>query len=133
MLPEVRVVISSDGKRGHEVQSRVLARILGDSEPLFMRLRNPEGGWGETLLRVAFAIRGQWRIPKHAAGERVRELLRPASPAAFRDFSREIGKHREDYRIFTVSAGTPPATGNLLLAHLLDAEPVCVMTPSMAP
>jgi mitochondrial fission protein ELM1 len=131
--PTVRVVISTDGKRGHENQSRVLARMLGDTEPLVMRLRNPEGGWGETLLRVAFAIRGTWPVPVRSAGERVRELMRPESPSAFRDFSNEIGKHRGDYRIFTVSTGTPPATGNLLLSKLLSAEPLCVMTPSVLP
>ncbi|MDQ3022966.1 MAG: mitochondrial fission ELM1 family protein [bacterium] len=133
MQPEVRVVIASDGKRGHENQSRVLARMLGDTEPLVMHLRNPEGGWGETLLRAAFALRGKWRMPKRSAGERVRELMRPESPAAFRDFSAEIGRNRDAYRIFTVSTGTPPATGNLLLSCLLDAEALCVMTPSMLP
>src|SRR5688572_2210523 len=133
MPPEVKVVISSDGKRGHENQSRVLARMLGDTEPLVMRLRNPEGGWGETLLRAAFAVRGRWRMPKRSAGERVRELMRPESPAAFRDFSTDIGKHRDAYHIFTVSTGTPPATGNLLLSCLLDAEALCVMTPSLLP
>jgi mitochondrial fission protein ELM1 len=130
---KVRVVIATDGKRGHENQSRVLARMLGDSEPLIMRLRNPEGGWGETLLRAAFALRGEWRMPVRSAGERVRELLRPKDTAEFRDFSQAVGKQRADYRIFTVSTGTPPATGSLLLSKLFAAEPLCVMTPSLLP
>lgn len=133
VCPTVKVVIATDRKRGHENQSRVLARMLGDSEPLIMRLRNPEGGWGETLLRAAFAVRGNWRMPVRSAGERVRELLRPADTSAFREFSRAVGKQRDEYRIFTVSTGTPPATGNLLLAKLFAAEALCVMTPSLLP
>jgi mitochondrial fission protein ELM1 len=132
-MSSVRVVICTDGKRGHENQSRVLARMLGDTEPLVMRLRNPEGGWGETLLRAAFTLRGNWRMPVRSAGERVRELMRPRDTAEFREFSQQVGRHRADFRIFTVSTGTPPATGSLLLSKLFAAEPLCVMTPSLLP
>jgi mitochondrial fission protein ELM1 len=131
--PTIRVVIASDGKRGHENQSRVLARMLGDTEPLLMRLRNPEGGVAEKLLRARFALLGPKSLSQQSAAALVRTHLMPESPEEFRDFATDVGKHRGEYRVFTVSTGTPPATMNLLLARLLGAEPLCVMTPSMLP
>jgi mitochondrial fission protein ELM1 len=133
VCPTVRVVIASDGKRGHENQSRVLARMLGDTEPLIMHLRNPEGGLAERLLRARFALLGPPSLSQRETAALVRTHLKPESPDEFRDFATDIGKHRANYRVFTVSTGTPPATMNLLLARLLDAEPLCVMTPSMLP
>jgi mitochondrial fission protein ELM1 len=131
--PSVRVVIASDSKRGHENQSRVLARMLGDTEPLIMRLRNPEGGIAERILRARFALPGPQSLSQSEAAALVRLHLKPESPDEFRNFAAEVGKHRAGYRVFTVSTGTPPGTMNLLLARLLGAEPLCVMTPSMLP
>jgi len=111
----------------------VLARMLGDTEPLLMRLRNPEGGLAERLLRARFALLGPRSLSQSEAAALVRQQLKPESPEDFRDFATDVGKHRADYRVFTVSTGTPPATMNLLLARLLGAEPLCVMTPSMLP
>lgn len=125
-----RVIIVSDAKRGHENQSRVLARILGDSEPLLMLLRNPEGGLAEHVLRARFALFGRRAMSRLEAAAAVPRLLRPDAAAAFRELAGEI---KGSARVFTVSTGTPPATLNLLLARLLDVPAVCVMTPSLLP
>ena len=55
-----RCVIISDTKRGHENQSRVLARMLGDSDPLVMNLRPRirNGGLAELSLRIRMALLG---------------------------------------------------------------------------
>lgn len=132
-MTSVRVLIASDGKRGHENQSRVLARMLGDTEPLIMRLRNPEGGLAEKMLRARFALLGPKSLSQTEAAALVKQHLKPESPDDFRNFAIEVGKHRDAYRVFAVSTGTPPATMNLLLARLLGAEPLCVMTPSLLP
>jgi mitochondrial fission protein ELM1 len=138
----VRVVIASDGKRGHLNQSLVIARMLGDEQPLVMQLRNPAGGLAERLLRARFALPGCGAIRRGAAARIVRRMLKPESPDSFRQFAHDVhdsgrGKagadNRGGLRIFTVSTGTPPATLNLVLARLLDAEAVVNMTPSLLP
>lgn len=159
----VRAVIVSDGKRGHENQSRVVARMLGDSAPLLMLLRDSvrEGGLVELLLRMRFALFGRRAISQRRASELVKALLRPEHPDEFRAFAQEYASssagvpahdthgdhrgspHREEAttearstgkpRLFVVSTGTPPATLNLLLARLLGAQSVVNMTPSLLP
>src|SRR5438552_413274 len=115
MQPErqVRVVIATDGKPGHQNQSRVLARMLGDTEPLLLRLRQPEGSFVERYLRTRFFLFGTNWLSQRTAARLVPKLLRPEDPAAFRRFAHEVGKHRADYRVFTVSSGTPAGTLNL--------------------
>ncbi len=92
----VRVIIVSDGKRGHENQSRVIARMLGVEEPLLMHLRPQykEGGWAELLLRLRLRTRGPQSLGRKAAGELVRTMLKPESPERFRELVEEIAASR---------------------------------------
>ena len=75
---------------------------------------------------AARGVRDPWRM---ADAQEQRGVSASASccariPGSLPRFFNGDGRSREDYRIFTVSTGTPPATGNLLLARLLDAEPL---------
>lgn len=131
-----RCVIVSDGKRGHENQSRVLARMLGDTEPLTMLLKPGirEGGAAELVLRLRLAWGGRAALGSGQAQQLVRRYLRPALAEEFRAFAEEI-KEQGGGRpaLFTVSSGTPPATFNLVLARMLGALSVVNMTPSLLP
>ncbi|MCC7477606.1 mitochondrial fission ELM1 family protein [bacterium] len=151
----VRAIIVSDGKRGHENQSRVIARMLGVEEPLLMYLRPQykDGGWTELLLRLRLRLSGPRSISRRAAGELVRTMLKPETPEAFRELAEEIAasagagidlpiagqKARQDaplqapLLLFSISTGTPPATLNLVLARLLGARSIVSMTPSLLP
>jgi mitochondrial fission protein ELM1 len=135
-LHSVRVVIATDGKRGHENQSRVVARMLGDVHPLLMELRPfiRDGGFAEAVLRLRFALFGRESLSRPAAAGLVRSMLKPESADEFREFAAQAGPAGPGHpRIFTVSTGTPPATMNLLLARLLGAQAVVNMTPSLLP
>jgi mitochondrial fission protein ELM1 len=136
----VRVVIPTDGKAGHINQSRVVARMLGDTNPLLMQLRPSvrNGGGMEFLLRMRFRFGGRYAVSQAQASELTRSLLRPEQADEFRDFAREVGRAGghggpPSLRIFTVSSGTPSGTMNLLLARLLGAQAVVNMTPSLLP
>ena len=131
----VRAVIVSDGKRGHENQSRVVARMLGDDAPLLMLLRDNvrEGGALELFWRMRFRLAGPGSIPQAAAAKAVQQLLKPEEPAAFREFAKEAADYTGAGNLFTISTGTPPATCNLILARLLGARPLVCMTPSLLP
>jgi len=130
-----RCVIVSDGKRGHENQSRVLARMLGDESPLLMLLRQRyrEGGLSEALLRLSLALRGPGTLSKRRAARLVARWLEPETKYGFRDFANEVATAQGGLRLFTVSTGTPPATLSLVLARMLGAESVVNMTPSLLP
>lgn len=124
-----RVFIASDGKRGHENQSRVVARMLGDSEPLLLHLRP---GVVELPLRLRLALLGRELDQDQAAGL-VQRMLQPESPVLFKEFAREFTTQHGQMELFTVSTGTPPATLNLVLRSMLRARAVVNMTPSLLP
>lgn len=92
----LRAIIITDGKRGHENQSRVIARMLGISEPLRMLLRPQfkEGGWTELMLRLRLRLRGPQSFSRAAAGDLVRTMLKPEQPEAFRELVDEIAAAR---------------------------------------
>jgi mitochondrial fission protein ELM1 len=126
----VRVVIASDGKRGHENQSRVVARILGDAEPLVLHLRP---GADSLLLRLRFALFGTRSMSTLRAADTVRRCLQPEQPAAFRAFAHDYRQAQGKLRLFTVSTGTLAAPYNLTLSRMLSATAVVNMTPSLLP
>jgi mitochondrial fission protein ELM1 len=126
----VRVVIASDAKRGHENQSRVLARLLGDTEPLVLHLR-PHND--ELSLRLRFALFGREALSQLRAADIVRSCLQPERPEVFRAFAHDYRQAQGRLRLFCVSTGTPPATFNLVLARMLHAQSVVNMTPSLLP
>jgi uncharacterized protein len=126
----IRVVIVSDGKRGHENQSRVLARMLGDSEPLMMLLRKGQAEWP---LRLRFALAGDSWLSQEAAAILVKRMLLPENAEQFRAFAEQAKAERGQLRYFTVSTGTPPATLNLVLKRMLGAQTIVNMTPSLLP
>ena len=130
-----RTVIVSDGKRGHENQSRVIARMLGDENPIIMYLRDRvrDGGPAELLLRLRLAWFGPQSVRRNQAVELVKKLLKPESAEELRNLAHEIRQQAGDLRIFTVSTGTPPATLNLVMARMLMARAVVNMTPSLLP
>lgn len=128
---DTRVVIISDGKRGHENQSRVVARILDDANPLVMLLR--DGGITEAMLRLRLRGKGAAAIPQAKAARLVKRYLQPEQPGNFREFAAGAEEHRARGRLFTVSTGTPPATFNLVMAALLRCPPIVNMTPSLLP
>lgn len=130
-----RCVIVSDGKRGHENQSRTAARMLGDQSPLLMLLRERfrEGGFNEVLLRLSLALRGPGALTKRRAARLVARWLKPETKYGFRDFANEVAASQGGLRLFAVSTGTPPATLSLVLARMLGAQSVVNMTPSLLP
>jgi hypothetical protein len=131
----VRVVITSDGKRGHENQSRVVARMLGDHAPLVLLLRERvrNGGAEELAWRLRLRLAGPAALAQPSAAQAVQRLLQPEDPAAFREFAKQAAGYASAGRLFTISTGTPPATCNLILARLLGAKPLACMTPSLLP
>jgi mitochondrial fission protein ELM1 len=131
----IRAVIVSDGKRGHENQSRVLARMLSGTEPLLLLLRPQvrDGGAQETLLRLRLRLGGPGALSKQACASLVQRLLLPEDKTAFRDFAAEAAELSRAGMLFTISTGTPPATLNLVLARLLGARALVNMTPSLLP
>ena len=131
-----RVVICSDGKRGHENQSRVLARMLGDEEPLLMLLRESviDGGVNEAFLRLRLRLGGgRDALTQEAASALVASFLRPEDNNAFRDFAHAYHAAQQEMRLFVVSSGTPPATFNLILSRMMYAESIVSMRPSLLP
>jgi mitochondrial fission protein ELM1 len=126
----VRVVIASDDKRGHENQSRVVARILGDTEPLVLHLRP---GAADLALRLQFMLFGTHSMSTLRAADIVRRSLQPEQPAGFRAFAHEYRQAQGKLRLFTVSTGTRAAAYNLVLSRMLSAIPVVNMTPSLLP
>jgi mitochondrial fission protein ELM1 len=128
-----RVVIAADGRRGHQSQSQVLARMLGDDNPVVMRIRAADEATSlpELLLRLRFAA--GYKPGRSAAGELVKRLLRPEDGGDFRDLAHDVKGEGDRLRILTVSAGTSAATMNLLLQALLGSDAVCAMTPSLLP
>ncbi len=76
----VRVVIASDAKRGHENQSRVVARMLGDREPLVLHLRPRIE---ELPLRLRLALFGPRRAQQPCARRSLcGACLQPEHPEA---------------------------------------------------
>ncbi|MCH7472757.1 mitochondrial fission ELM1 family protein [bacterium] len=128
-MPE-RVLIASDQKRGHENQSRVLSRMLGDSDPLVMHLRQGAAG---LLLRARMALGGRSALSQAQAADAVKRFLTPEKPGAFRHLAQEVKDAGGGLRLFCVSSGTAAATMNLALARLLGARSVVNMTPSLLP
>ncbi len=130
-----RCVIISDGKRGHENQSRVVARMLGDNAPLMMRLRPQvcEGGWNETLLRLRFRFMGTANLDQSSAAGLIKRYLQPEVPGAFRQLAQAVKEQSGALQLVTISTGTPPATFNLAMSRLLKASSICIMTPSLLP
>jgi mitochondrial fission protein ELM1 len=131
-----RVVIVSDGKRGHENQSRVLARILSDDEPLLMLLREGvrNGGVNEALLRLRLRIGGgRSALSQQEASRMFAAFLRPENSDAFRAFAEEFKERAAQPQIFVVSTGTPPATFNLVATRMLAATSIVSMRPSLLP
>jgi len=130
----VRAVLVTDGKRGHENQGRVAATMVGDGTPLVMKLRDSvkEGGPAEWFLRMRLRLAGQRRLSSEAAARIVRRYLVPEDNQAFRDFAEDVHKG-EIERVVVASAGTPPATFNLVVSAMLRATSVVVMTPSLLP
>lgn len=126
----IRVVIISDQKRGHENQSRVVARMLGDDEPLLMLLRH---GANELPLRLLLSALGPNVLRRAAAAAMVRKLLQPEDVQAFRSLATDVRDLQGRLRLFCVSTGTPPATLCLVTARLLDCPAVVNMTPSLLP
>ena len=132
---ESRVVVISDGKRGHENQSRVIAMMLGDDNPLVMLLRPnvKEGGWQELLLRLKLRFGGRTRFSVGQAATLVKTYLQPQDNQAFRDFSVVLKPGPNRPQMYTVSSGTPPATFNLVMAAMLGCKAIVNMRPSMLP
>lgn len=132
---EARVVVISDGKRGHENQSRVIARMLGDENPLVMLLRPSvkDGGWQELLLRLKLRMGGRKRFSMAQAASLVKTYLQPEDNQAFRDFSVMLRPGSDRPQMFTVSSGTPPATFNLIMAAMLGCKAIVNMRPSLLP
>lgn len=130
-----RCVIISDGKRGHENQSRVVARMLGDSAPLVMHLRPQvrEGGWNETLLRLRFRFMCTASLDQQNAAGLVKRYLQPEAAGDLRRLAQAVKEQGSALQLVTISAGTPPATFNLVMARLLKAKSICIMTPSLLP
>jgi mitochondrial fission protein ELM1 len=126
----LRVVIASDAKRGHENQSRVIARILGDNEPLVLYLRPRIA---ELPLRLRLRLLGRDGISQLRAAEIVRRSLQPERPEVFRAFAHDYRQAQGKLRLFCVSTGTAPATYNLVLARMLQAASIVNMTPSLLP
>lgn len=126
----VKVVIASDAKRGHENQSRVVARLLGDPEPLVLHLRPRIE---ELPLRLRLALLGRTSLSQLRAADIVRRSLQPERPELFRAFAHDYRQAQGRLRLFSVSTGTPPATYNLVLARMLGAQAVVNMTPSLLP
>jgi len=131
----VRCAIVTDLKRGHENQSRVLARMLGDTAPLTMQLRKNvrEGGPAELQVRLRLALFGPGSISRRQANRLVERYLEPASKWDFRDFAMEVAAAQGSLKLYTISTGTPPATFNLVLTRLLKATSIANMTPSLIP
>ncbi|HES58750.1 MAG TPA: hypothetical protein ENO21_04905, partial [Firmicutes bacterium] len=130
----VRAVIVTDGKRGHENQSRVVARMAGDQAPLVMQLRDSvkDGGIGEWMLRTRMRMGGGRSLGLQPAARMVRKYLAPEDTRAFRDFAAEVQREQHE-RTVVISTGTPPATFNLVVAGMLKATSIVVMTPSLLP
>ncbi len=130
-----KVVILSDGKRGHENQSRVIAKMLGDENPLVMLLRPNvrNGGWQEWLLRLKMRSGGRQSLSTGQAAKLVKAYLQPEDKLAFRDFAIANKQNSDSMQVFTVSSGTPPATLNLVMAAMLDCKAIVNMRPSMLP
>jgi mitochondrial fission protein ELM1 len=124
------VVIASDGKRGHENQSRVLARMLGVEQPVVLCLRPCAE---ELPLRLRLALIGRRGLSQLRAADIVRRNLQPESPEAFRELARAFRAAQGLLRFFTVSTGTAPAAFNLVLARMLGAAAIVNMTPSLLP
>jgi len=125
-----RCVIISDGKRGHENQSRTTARMLGDRDPLLMLLRPRAIEWP---WRIRLAYFGTDWLKRKQATRIVARLLKPESNEEFRQFAEEVRDARGTLRLFTISTGTSPAALNLVCARMLGAAPVVNMTPSLLP
>jgi mitochondrial fission protein ELM1 len=66
------------------------------------------------------------------AARMVRKYLAPEDTRAFRDFATEVQREQHE-RTVVVSTGTPPATFNLVVAGMLKATSIVVMTPSLLP
>lgn len=130
----VRGVLVTDGKRGHENQGRVAATMVGDGTPLVMKMRDSvkEGGPAEWMLRMRLRYAGQRRMSSEAASQIVRKYLEPADAREFREFAKDVSEGRIE-RVVVGSAGTPPATFNLVVSAMLRATSVVVMTPSLLP
>ena len=126
----VKVVIASDGKKGHLNQSLVVARMLGDLKPMVVTLRKE---FNELPLRLRFASVGRAAITKAAARSLVERRMFEELPIGLTSLGNGRLPQDRDLRIFTVSTGTAAATANLVLARLLNAEPVVCMTPSLLP
>lgn len=126
----VRAVVVSDSKRGHENQSRVLALMLGDTDPVVLRIR---AFGGEPALRLWLAVRGRRGLSQAAAARCVQRCLAPEDNIAFRSLAQEYRESRGSLRLIAVSSGTPAATFNLVAARLFNAPAVVNMTPSLLP
>ena len=126
----VRAVVVSDGKRGHENQSRVLARMLGDAEPVVLRIRS---FGGEPALRLWLAVNGRRGLSQAVAARVVQRCLAPEDTAVFRSLAHEYRESRGSMRLITVSSGTAAASFNLVASRLFNAPAVVNMTPSLLP
>ncbi|MCB1216090.1 mitochondrial fission ELM1 family protein [bacterium] len=126
----VRVVIASDGKKGHLNQSLVAARMLGDENPMVVTLRKD---FNELPLRLRFASLGRGAITRAGARGLVERKMFDELPIGLTTLGNGKLPQDKDLRIFTVSTGTSVATANLVLARMLQADPIVCMTPSLLP
>jgi len=125
----MRAVVVSDGKRGHEGQSRALAELMGVPQPPVLTVRRPPPA-GEPLLRLLswFAAPAKWPaslargVPAQSFGE-----------DALGTLQRSLEERKEEGPLLAISAGTLAAIPALLLAHRLGARTVHLMRPSLVP
>lgn len=125
----MRVVVVSDGKRGHEGQSRALAELLGYSRPSVITVRRPPPT-GEALPRLLSWLAPPSRWPLW--------LQRGVLAASFEQevldsLLRGIEEAEPAGAVLVVSAGTLAAIPALLLAHKLQGKCLHLMRPSLVP
>ncbi len=104
--------------------------MLGDEDPMILTLRKD---FNELPLRLRFASLGRGAVTRGGARGLVERKMFEELPIGLTSLGNGKLPHDPALRIFTVSTGTAVATANLVLARLLQADPVVCMTPSLLP
>ena len=119
----------SDGKRGHEGQSRALAELMDSPRPQVITVRRPPPAW-EPLLRLLSCFIAPSCWPRWLA----RSVLSGSfGEEALNTLERRLKENESAGSVITISTGTLAAIPALLLARELEGRSLHLMRPSLVP